>query len=158
MITFISKCLKYYEDMSIENEKNIYILFEHDFTNHIIDFINNAQSSYNFIYFLFENKLKVLKAYIDKHLTIDFIKYFQSFVDALVLFALKFNESLRLCINYKDLNELTIKNRYSLFFIKKSLNRFVDVKQYTKLNFTTVYHRLKIKKKRRMKNNISNEI
>ena len=105
--------------MNIENEKKIYILFEHDFTNHIIDFINNAQSSYNFIYFLFEKKLKMLKAYIDKHLIIDFIKHFQSLVDALVLFASKFNENFRFCINYKNLNELTIKNRYSLFFIKK---------------------------------------
>ena len=121
-------------------------MFEHDFTNHVIDFINDAQSSYDFIYFLFEEELKVFKAYIDKHLIIEFIKHFQSLVDALVLFASKFNENLRLCIDYKSLNELTIKNRYSLFLIKKNLNRLVDVKRYTKLNFTTVYHRLKIKK------------
>ena len=146
IIIFISKCLKYYKNINIENEKKIYILFEHDFTNHIIDFINNAQSSYNFIYFLFEKKLKMLKAYIDKHLIIDFIKHFQSFVDAPVLFISKFNESFRLCINYKNLNELTIKNRYSLLLIKNGLNRLVDVKRYTKLNFTTVYHRLRIKK------------
>ena len=76
VIAFISKYLKYYKDISIESEKKIYILFEHDFTNHVIDFINDAQSSYNFIYFLFEEELKVFKAYIDKHLIIDFIKHF----------------------------------------------------------------------------------
>ena len=144
--------------MNIENEKKIYILFEHDFTNHIIDFINNAQSLYDFIYFLFEKKFKVFKTYIDKHLIIDFIKHFQSFVDAFVLFISKFNENFRFYIDYKNLNNLTIKNRYLLFFIKKNLNCFVDFKQYTKLNFTIVYHRLKIKIKQRMKNNISNEI
>ena len=133
-------------NINIENEKKIYILFEHNFTNHIIDFINNAQLLYDFIYFLFEKKFKMFKTYIDKHLTIDFIKHFQSFVDAFVLFVSKFNENFRFCIDYKNLNELTIKNRYLLFFIKKSLNRFVDVKRYTKLNLTTVYHRLKIKK------------
>ena len=89
----------------------------------------------------------MFKTYIDKHLIIDFIKHFQSFVDTFVLFISKFNENFRFCIDYKNLNELTIKNRYLLFFIKKNLNRFVDVKQYTKLNFTIVYHRLKIKKK-----------
>ena len=146
VITFISKCLKYYENINIESEKKTYILSEHDFTNHVIDFINDTHSSYNFIYFLFEKELKMFKTYIDKHLIIDFIKHFQSFVDAFVLFASKFNESFRFCIDYRDLNELTIKNRYLLFFIKKSLNRFVDVKRYTKLNFMTVYHRLKIKK------------
>ena len=132
--------------MNIENKKKIYTLFEHNFTNHVIDFINDAQSSYDFIYFLFEKELKMFKAYIDKHLIIDFIKHFQSFVDASVLFASKFNENFRLCIDYRNLNELTIKNRYSLSLIKKNLNRLVDVKRYTKLNLTTVYHRLKIKK------------
>ena len=95
--------------MSIESEKKTYILFEHDFTNHVIDFINDAQPSYNFIYFLFEEELKVLKAYIDKHLIIDFIKHFQSLVDASVLFASKFNENFRLCIDYKGLNKLIKK-------------------------------------------------
>ena len=85
--------------MNIENEKKIYILLEHDFTNHVIDFINDAQSLYNFIYFLFEKELKVFKAYIDKHLIIDFIKHFQSFVDAFVLFVSKFNENFRFCID-----------------------------------------------------------
>ena len=73
------------------------------------------------ILFIFYSKksLKKFKTYIDKHLIIDFIKYFQSFVDAFVLFVFNFNESFRLCIDYKNLNELTIKNRYLLFFIKK---------------------------------------
>ena len=74
--TFISKCLKYYKNINIKNEKKNYILFEHDFTNYIIDFINNTQSLYNFIYFLFEKKFKMFKTYINKHLMINFIKYF----------------------------------------------------------------------------------
>ena len=76
IIIFIFECLKYYKNINIENKKKIYILFEHDFTNHIIDFINNAQLLYNFIYFLFEKKFKMFKTYINKHLIIDFIKYF----------------------------------------------------------------------------------
>ena len=76
VITFILKCLKYYENINIKNKIKIYILFEHDFTNHIINFINDAQLLYNFIYFLFEKKFKMFKTYIDKHLIINFIKYF----------------------------------------------------------------------------------
>ena len=49
-------------------------------------------------------------------------------------------------MNYRDLNLLTIKNRYSLPFIKKSINRFSKVKIYTRLNITIAYHRLKIRK------------
>ena len=49
-------------------------------------------------------------------------------------------------MNYRDFNLLTIKNRYFLFFIKKSINRFSKVKIYTRLNITVAYHRLKIRK------------
>ncbi len=35
---------------------------------------------------------------------------------------LKKNDKLRLCVNYRDLNAITIKNYYLLFLIIKTLN------------------------------------
>ena len=49
-------------------------------------------------------------------------------------------------MNYRNFNLFTIKNRYFLFFIRKSINRFNKVKIYTRLNITIAYHRLKIRK------------
>ena len=37
---------------------------------------------------------------------------------------LKKNEELRLCVDYRKLNEITIKNRYSLFNIEELQDRF----------------------------------
>ena len=64
----------------------------------------------------------------------------------LILFVFKKNNELHLCINYKELNAMIIKNRYSLFLITKILNRLYDVKIFTKLNLKNVYHKIRIKK------------
>ncbi len=57
----------------------------------------------------------------------------------------KKNNELRLCVNYRDLNAITIKNRYSLSLIIETLNRLNEFKCFIKLNFKNVYHRIRIK-------------
>ena len=68
------------------------------------------------------------------------------FAEALILFIFKKNNELRLYINYKKLNAMIVKNRYSLFLITKTLNRLYDVKVFTKLNLKNIYHKIRIKK------------
>ncbi len=57
----------------------------------------------------------------------------------------KKNDELRLCVNYRDLNAITIKNRYLLSLIIKTLNRLNESKYFIKLNLKNVYHRIRIK-------------
>ena len=130
----------------IFDDEKTYQLSKHDSTDHVINLKKNKTFSYDFIYFLFEEELKVFKQYIDKHLIIEFIRSFIFLVDASILFVKKKNENLRLYVNYRNLNLLTIKNRYPLPLIKKSINRLNKVKIYTCLNITIAYHRLKIRK------------
>ena len=49
----------------------------------------------------------------------EFIKESQSSVEYSILFVLKSDESLRLCVNYKVLNNITVKNSYLLSLISK---------------------------------------
>ena len=69
-----------------------------------------------------------------------------SFADVLILFIFKKNERLRLCVNYKRLNAIIIKNRHSLSFIIQTLNRFCEAKRFIKLNLKNAYHRIQIKR------------
>ena len=62
-----------------------------------------------------------------------------------MFFVFKKNDELRLCVNYRKFNAITIKNRHSLFLITKILNRLCEFKCFIKLNFKNVYHRIKIK-------------
>ena len=145
-IAKILKCLKYYEQLNIKNKVKTFELFDYNFNNYIINLINEIELLYNFIYLFFENELKVLKIYINKHLANNFIKYSQLSIETFILFVQKKNNSFKFCVNYRNLNNFTIKNRYLLFFINKSLNRFNDVKRFINLNFIAAYYRLKIKK------------
>ena len=58
----------------------------------------------------------------------------------------KKDEKLRLCVNYKNLNAIIIKNRHLLSFIIETLNYLCDVKRFIKLNLKNAYHRIRIKK------------
>ena len=57
----------------------------------------------------------------------------------------KKNNELRLYVDYRDLNTIIIKNRYSLSLISETLNRLCESKIFTKLNFKDVYYRFRIK-------------
>ena len=67
-------------------------------------------------------KLETLKAYIEKNLANSFIRPSKSSAGAPILFDKKLDGSLRLCIDYQGLNNLTIKNWYLLFLVGKLLN------------------------------------
>ncbi len=68
-----------------------------------------------------------------------------------ILFAKKSKNDLRLCVNYKELNAITIKNRYLIFLMNWLLNRFNDVKKFTKLNIQITYNFIRIKKRNEWK-------
>ena len=63
-----------------------------------------------------------------------------------IFFIFKKDERLRLCVDYKDLNVVIVKNRHSLSLITKTLNRFNEFKRFTKLDFKNVYYRIRIKR------------
>ena len=69
-----------------------------------------------------------------------------SFANLLILFIFKKNKELRLCVNYKKLNAIIIKNRHSLLFIIETLNCFCEAKRFIKLNLKNVYYRIRIKR------------
>jgi hypothetical protein len=69
----------------------------------------------------------MLKEYLDDLLKKKRIKPSKNPVGAPILFVLKKDGSLRLYIDYRRLNSVTIKNRYLLPLILEILNRIVGV-------------------------------
>ena len=57
----------------------------------------------------------------------------------------KKNNKLRLYVDYRDLNAIIIKNRYSFSLISETLNRLCESKIFTKLNLKNAYYKLRIK-------------
>ncbi len=132
--------LKKYKDVFLT--KNADKLFLHENHDHAIKII--AESLYELLYNLLNIKLMILKQYLNDILVKEWIKHFVSSTDASILFILKKNNSFHLCMNYQNLNKITVKNHHSLSLISETLNKFNKVKQFTKLNLKVIYHRFKI--------------
>jgi hypothetical protein len=62
-----------------------------------------------------------------------------------VLFVKKKDESLRLCINYRPLNAVTIKNKYPLPRIDVLFDQLVRAKVFSKIDLRSGYHQIKIR-------------
>ena len=103
----------------------------HGHLDHHIPLEEGAKPVFGPIYNISETELQVLKNYIDENLCKGFIRPSTSPFGSPVLFVKKPDGSLHLCIDYRALNWITIKNRYPLPLISKLLNRFRCKKQFT---------------------------
>ena len=62
-----------------------------------------------------------------------------------VLFVKKKDGTLRLCIDYRELNKVTIKNKYPLPRIDDFLDQLQGARVFSKIDLRLGYHQLKVK-------------
>ncbi|GKV24657.1 hypothetical protein SLEP1_g34241 [Rubroshorea leprosula] len=90
-------------------------------------------------------KLKELKIQLKELLEKGFIRPGVSPWGAPVLFVKKKDGSMRLCINYRELNKVTVKNRYPLPRIDDLFDQLKGAQVFSKIDLRSGYHQLKIK-------------
>ena len=64
---------------------------------------------------------------------------------ALVLFVKKKDGTLRLCIDYKQLNKVTVKNKYPLPRIDDLFDQMRGEKVFSKIDLRSGYHQVRFK-------------
>ncbi len=89
---------------------------------HAIELIEGKQLPYGPIYTLSPMELETLKAYIETHLKTGFIQPSKSPARDPILFDKKPDGSLCLCVDYRGLNNFTIKNWYPFPLIGEALD------------------------------------
>ena len=105
------------------------------------------ESIYNMSIIEFET----LREYIDENLAKKFIIEFIFSTKVSILFVKKSNEELRLCVNYRELNVIIIKNKYFLSRVEILLNQMHDVKIFIKVDIIWAYNALWIREKNEWK-------
>jgi transposase InsO family protein len=100
--------------------------------------------SFSPLYKMTTEELEEVKRYLTDNLHKGFIEPSQSPFAAPVLFVKKPNGSLRFCIDFRKLNELTRKDRYPLPLIDEMLARISKAKVFTKLDIRQAFHRIRI--------------
>jgi hypothetical protein len=99
---------------------------------------------YSPLYKMTAKELETTKQYLVDNLNKGFIAPSQSPFAAPVLFVKKADGSLRFCIDYRKLNQITRKDRYPLPLIDETLARISKAKIFTKLDIRQAFHRIRM--------------
>jgi hypothetical protein len=91
------------------------------------------------------NKLAELKIQLQDLLDKGFIRPSASPWGCPTLFVKKKDNSLRLCVDYRPLNVVTIKNKYPLPHIDILFDQLARAKVFSKIDLRSGYHQIKIK-------------
>ena len=89
-------------------------------------------------------ELRELKAQLEELLSKGFIRPSISPWGAPVLFVKKKDGSLRLCIDYRQLNRVTIRNQYPLLRIDELFDQLQGSRVYSKIDLRSGYHQLRV--------------
>ncbi|KAJ1590085.1 hypothetical protein NDA12_003868 [Ustilago hordei] len=91
-------------------------------------------------------EMSELRRYLDENLEKGFIRPSKSPAQSPVLFIPKKDGGLRLCVDYRGLNEITVKNRAPLPLIEEQLFLLRKARIYTKLDLRAAYNLIRIAK------------
>ena len=95
------------------SEENADLLSVYKISDYIID-LNKKDLLYSLLYNLFNTELEILRDYLKNILVWAWIRHFINSAKTLILFILKKDKKLQLYIDYRELNQIIIKNRHSL--------------------------------------------
>ena len=126
------------------SEKTAAKLPPHRNFDHAIDITEGKQPPFGPIYSLSQKELEVLREYLDRMIAQGKIQPSKSPAGAPILFVPKPNGKLRLCMDYRALNDVTIKNRCPLPLMNELRDRVAGAKIFTKLDLRDGYYLIRI--------------
>ncbi|GJW63224.1 putative reverse transcriptase domain-containing protein [Tanacetum coccineum] len=110
-----------------------------------IDLVPGAAPVARAPYRLAPSEMKELADQLQELSDKGFIRPSSSPWGAPVLFVKKKDGSLRMCIDYRELNKLTVKNRYPLPRIDDLFDQLQGSSVYSKIDLRSGYHQLKVR-------------
>jgi len=90
-------------------------------------------------------ELEALKEWLDENLKKGFIRLSSSAAASPVLFVKKPGGGLRLCIDFRAINNISVKDRYPLPLIKETLNNLQGMKYFSKIDIISAFNNVRMK-------------
>ncbi len=135
---------EYHEFLDVFDRAQSDKLPPHRSYDHKIELTSDSTPPRCRAYRMFSAKLLKVKKYLNENLSKEFITFSQASYSSPVLFALKANEDLRFCVNYRKLNVISKRNRYSLPLIDEVIGKIVGCKHLTRLNIISAFNKLRM--------------
>jgi transposase InsO family protein len=136
---------QYRQFESVFSKEEANILPEHRKYDMTIELQPDSTPPFLPLYSLSSPELQELRKYIDENLEKGHIQHSKSPAGAPILFVKKKDGSLRLCVDYRKLNSITVKNRYPLPLITEILGRLTNSKIFTKIDLRGAYSLVRMK-------------
>ena len=102
--------------------------------DHKIEPVPNAELPAKAPYRMSPPELEELRRQLKELLDVGYIRSSKAPFGALILFQRKRDGSLRLCIDYRALNKLTVKNKYPILPIADLFDQLGEARWFTKLD------------------------
>ena len=118
---------------------------EHGPFDHEIKIKEGEEPKFMPIYPLSQKESATLQEYIKENLKKGYIRKSTSPAGYPILFVPKKGGELRMCVDYRQLNGITIKDRHPLPLINEIQDIIQGAKFFTKYDITNAYNRLRIK-------------
>ncbi len=134
--------LKYQNFLDIFDRAQADKLSSHHWYDQKIELTSDATSSHCWAYQMSFYKLQKVKKYLNENFFKEFITSSKASYFSLILFILKANEDLRFCIDYRKLNAIIKRNRYSLSLIDEMIDKIVDCKHLIQLDIISTFNKL----------------
>ncbi|KAI1007441.1 hypothetical protein K3495_g780 [Podosphaera aphanis] len=112
--------------------------------DHKIELFPGKEPPYNKNRPLSVPELKVVRRWLEDNLNKSFIRESRARCAAPLLLAAKPRGGVRVCQDYRGLNNVTIKNRYPLPLIRETLDAICHAKYFTKLDIIAAFNKLRI--------------
>ncbi len=110
-----------------------------------IDLVPGMSPPKGRLYSLSVPEREAMEKYISDSLTAGFIRPSSSPAGAGFFFVAKKDGSLRPCIDYRGLNNITVKNTYPLPLMSSAFERLQGASIFTKLDLRNAYHLVRIR-------------
>ncbi len=133
---------KYHDYLNVFDRAMTDQLSSHHLYDHKIELTDEKMFSRSRLYHMSDYKLQKMKNYLIEHLNKSFISFSLISYASLILFIKKKDDSLRFCVNYRKLNALIKRDRYSLLLINETFARIQDSKYLTRLNIIVIFNKL----------------
>jgi len=91
-----------------------------------------------------EEEAEIVEQFVRDNLAKGFITPSSFEYASLILFIRKQNGGLRLCVDYRGLNEITKKDRYPLPLIDDTIARVIKARYFTKFDIVAAFNNLRM--------------
>jgi hypothetical protein len=140
------KLLPEYHDFDdVFKHKDEFKLPPHKGVDHPINLKPGTEPPYKKAFPMNPAQLAAVKKYIDEELVKGTIEPSNSPCASPVLIVRKPNGGLRVCMDYRALNAITVKDRYPIPLIKETLDRLCKAKIFTKLDIVAAFNNMRIR-------------